>query len=231
MTVPAFHRAVLIEPRDGLVEAAVEDDYHHMRVALHHDGERVTGVEATMIRAPWSTCPGAQAALCDSFTGMALAQIAAAGGKRAHCTHLFDLTLWAAAHVADSHATRYDAEVTDPMDGERRLRLTCDNAPAMEWIEHDGKLVEPRELAGKSLFELRDWISGQTKQVAEKAKILQWAGILAHGRQIPLARQSDASRMPPNCFTFQPERAAQADRVGEIRDFSGLSPRPLDRIN
>ena len=231
MTAPAFHRTVLIEPRDSMVLASVEDDYHHMRVALHHDGERVTRVEATMIRAPWSTCPGAQAALCDTFTGMALADIVATGGKRMHCTHLFDLTLWAAAHVADSHDTRYATEVTDPVDGERRLRLMSDTAPAMEWIERDGKLAEPGELAGKSLFEIREWIAGESHQVAEKAKILRWAGILAHGRQIPLARQSDASRMPPNCFTFQPERAAQADRVGEIRDFSGLSSHPLDRIN
>lgn len=231
MAAPAFRRAVLIEPRVGMVEAAVEDDYHHMRVALHHDGERVTAVEATMIRAPWSTCPGAEAALRQGFTGMALAEIAGAGGKRTHCTHLFDLAVWAAAHVADSHATRYDAEVTDPIDGERRLRLTRDTAPAMEWIERDGRLAEPHALAGKSLFELRDWIALLSREDAEKARILQWAGILAHGRQIPLAQQSDASRMPPSCFTFQPDRAARAQRVGEIRDFGGLSQRPLDRIN
>jgi hypothetical protein len=37
---------------------------------------------------------------------------------------------------------------------------------------------------------------------------------------IPLEKQSDASRMPPGCYTFQPHRAAQAKRVGAIREFS-----------
>ncbi len=231
MTRPGFHRAVLIEPGVGMVRASVEDDYHHMRVALLHDGERVAKVDAAMIRAPWSTCPGAQAALREAFTGIMLADIAGAGAKRTHCTHLFDLVLWAAAHAGDSRPTRYDAEVTDPVDGVRRLRLMCDTAPAMAWIERLGTLTEPHALVGRSLFELRDWIAAQPEQIAEKARILQWAGILAHGRQIPLSRQSDASRMPPNCYTFQPDRAAQALRTGEIRDFTSLSRRPLDLVN
>jgi hypothetical protein len=45
-----------------------------------------------------------------------------------------------------------------------------------------------------------------------------------------MERQSDASRMPANCFTFQPERKAQARRVGRVIDFSRGTARPLDHL-
>jgi len=37
---------------------------------------------------------------------------------------------------------------------------------------------------------------------------------------IPLSKQSDATKMPSNCFTFQPAMKIVAQRVGVIRDFS-----------
>jgi hypothetical protein len=36
--------------------------------------------------------------------------------------------------------------------------------------------------------------------------------------------------MPANCYTFQPERAAVARRVGLLRDFSDGSEVPLGRF-
>jgi hypothetical protein len=43
-----------------------------------------------------------------------------------------------------------------------------------------------------------------------------------------MSRQSDASRMPPSCYTFQPERAAVATRIGKIMNFSDGTVQPLD---
>ena len=43
----------------GEVVADLEDDFHHFRVTLRHDGNVVESVEAESIRWPWSTCPGA----------------------------------------------------------------------------------------------------------------------------------------------------------------------------
>lgn len=198
-----------------------------MRVVLHHDGTRIEAVEAEIVRAPWSTCPGAEAKARDTFTGMALEEVARAGGKKLNCTHLFDLAQWAAAHALDSKPLRYDVEVSDPVDGVRQLRLSLDSVLAMHWVERDNVLAEPGDLAGKSLFQLRDWIADLDPVETEKAKLLQWAAIVAHGRMIPLERQSDATKIPPNCFTFQPERAVHAQRVGEIRDFAALREAPL----
>ena len=58
--------------------------------------------------------------------------------------------------------------------------------------------------------------------------MLQWAGLVAHGRTIPLEQQSRAADLPPNCYSFQPERAAVAERIGLLRDFSQSPQAPLD---
>jgi hypothetical protein len=58
--------------------------------------------------------------------------------------------------------------------------------------------------------------------------VLRWGAIIAHGRAIPLANQSDAAKMPPTCFTFQPQNKVKAVRIGEIRDFSRGTAAPLE---
>ena len=71
-------------------------------------------------------------------------------------------------------------------------------------------------------------LQGLDAQRQEEARVLRWGGIVAHGRAIPLPEQSDATKMPPNCFTFQPDNKVKAIRVGEIRDFSQGGPGPLE---
>ncbi len=230
MGAGAFHRSILIEPGEGVCRAAVEDDFHHMRLALHHDGETVTRVDAELVRAPWSTCPGAEAVAEAAFTGKRLDEIAGLRGKRQNCTHLFDLAIWAAAHAGESDATRYDITVTDPVDGRRELVLKANTASAIRWIEEDKRFVSPPEIAGRSLWELGDWIATLDPISTEKTKALRWAAIVAHGRQIDLDQQSDATKIPANCYTFQPGRVEKASRVGAIKDFAKLPNGPLDGV-
>lgn len=61
----------------------------------------------------------------------------------------------------------------------------------------------------------------------EAARLLRWGNMLANGRTIPLSDQSDATKMPPNCYTFQPERAQVAQRVGDIKNFGPGGEEPL----
>ena len=79
--LPGFRRRFLVTPAPDRVTAAVEDDYHCMAVTLHHDGASVASVDATMDRAPWTTCPGAPVVLAATFTGVALAEVARRGEK------------------------------------------------------------------------------------------------------------------------------------------------------
>lgn len=224
-----YRRRIRIEPRPGVVLAMLEDDMHCMAVTLRHAGGVVSAVEPVMQRAPWTTCPGARAQLVATFAGLPLTEITAKREKRANCTHLHDLAVFAAAH-ADGAPLVYDVLVSDPIEGERLLELRRDGAPVLLWREHAGLIVEPATANGLMLHQLRDWIATLPVDLQEPARVLQWAGLVAHGRTIPIEQQSRATDLPPNCYTFQPERAVTAERVGELRDFNEGTGEPLDRI-
>lgn len=225
---PAFHRHVLITPGDGAVSAWVEDDYHHMGVTLRHDGQTVTGVEADMMRAPWSTCPGAEQQLATTFTGVRLDEVAARGEKPLNCTHLHDMAVIAAAHAWDAAPIRYEIAVSDAVEAVRIAEIARDGVRVLRIVERSNLVEEPVQAAGKNLFQLGEWIASLDEQAREAARLLRWAAIIAHGRAIPMERQSDATRMPPNCFTFQPGRKEKARRVGAIIDFSTTQRQPLE---
>ena len=225
--LPGFRRRFRITPAPGRVQSEVEDDYHCMSVIIHHDGAIATSVEAVMRRAPWTTCPGAPEQLKQTFCGVALDAFAARGEKQVNCTHLHDLAVLAAGHAFDQAPLVYDILVSDPVDGKRRAELRCGGATILGWTEAGMRIVEPAELSGLKLDELRPWIASLDPQRQEAARLLRWANTLANGRMIPLEQQSDARRMPPGCYTFQPHRAVQAQRVGVIRDFSDGAAQPL----
>lgn len=226
--LPGFRRRFIVTPKPGWVKSEVEDDYHCMSVTLHHDGKVATKVEAMLARAPWTTCPGAPAQLERTFTGVALDDFASRGEKQANCTHLHDLAILAAAHAHDAVPLVYDILVSDPVEGLRETELRRNGEAVMHWRVKDHELVAPAELAGVSLFKLAPWIATLDPVQKEYARVLRWATLIANGRAIPMEQQSDASKLPPNCFTFQPGRKERAVRVGEIRDFSTGTAQPLD---
>lgn len=203
---------------------------HCMSVTLRHDGAQVTGIDADMARAPWTTCPGARDQLVRTFAGLPLEEVHSRRDKRGNCTHLHDLAVLAATHacsLAPGEGLDYEILVSDPQQGERRAEIRRQGNAVHVWVERDGVLCEPSEIAGLGLFALRDWIAGLPDPAREAARLLQWGAIMAHGRILPYEDQSDASRMPPNCYTFQPERSVHARRVGQVFDFSDGTRVPL----
>ena len=227
---PGFRRCIRIVPQADRVTAAVEDDYHCMVVTLYHAGGAITAVEAVMDRWPWTTCPGATAELATTFTGTPLAEVAKRGLKSSNCTHLYDLTVFAAAHAGDAEPTTYDVIVGDAVAGRKQAEIRKNGAVVLDWTLEDDVLRAPSNLDGIGVMQLRDWIATLNPATREAARILQWAVLIAHGRSIPLDRQSDAMKMPPGCYTFQPDRAKVAKRVGRIIDFTQSDRRPLDHL-
>ncbi len=226
--LPGFRRRFRVTPGKGRVQTEVEDDYHCMSVIVHHDGAVATAIEPDMRRAPWSTCPGAIEQLKATFTGVALKDFSIRGEKKINCTHLYDLAILASEHAFDTTPTVYDILVSDPVEGERLAELRKDGETLLGWSEAKFQLVAPAEVAGLSLMNMRTWIDTLDPIRRKAAKLLQWGNMIANGRSIPLEQQSDATRMPPNCYTFQPERAVVARRVGAIRDFSADTRQPLE---
>lgn len=225
---PGFRRRIRITPAPGHVRSEVEDDFHHMIVSIAHDGAVARAVKASLLRAPWSTCPEAVGKCEQTFTGVGLREFPGRRDKAYNCTHLYDLALLGAAHAHEDAVLVYDVYVSDPIDGKRHALLWRNSALTLEWWDRDYHIVEPPALAGKKLLDLRSWIDALDPPQQEAARILQWASLVAHGRTIPLEKQSDASRMPPSCYTFQPQQAARAQRIGKSRDFSGGSAEPLE---
>ena len=179
-----------------------------------------------MERAPWDSCPGARAVVVASFSGLPLARALAPSVKHANCTHLYDLAALAGAHALDDQPLTYDLAVSDPVAGEVVAELWRNGSLLWQWRLRDRVLVSPAEIAGVPIFGLRDWIAGLAPDLAEAARMLQWASMIAMGRSMSRQQRGDTSSKPPSCYSFQPERVIHASLIGEDRDFStsGLEP-------
>jgi hypothetical protein len=220
-SLPGYRRRFIITPSLHCVRSDLEDDYHCMAVAVHHDGRVATRIEPVMARAPWTTCPGAVAELIATFTGVALDAFAERGAKQHNCTHLHDLAVLSAAHARDQSPLVYDILVTDPVEGRRSAEIRRNGTTLLSLSEASGRMTAPAAAAGLALDGLRPWIDSLEPALREPARLLRWGALVAHGRTVPWERQSDARRMRPgSCYTFQPARMAEAQRIGAIRDFS-----------
>jgi len=226
--VPGYRRRILVTPVSGQCTAALEDDYHAMAVTLLHDGAVITKLSGEMARVPWTPCPGAADIIARTFTGVALDTVVSLGEKRTNCTHLYDLTLLAAAHAQESAAILYDIAVSDQVDGAVRAEIRR-NGETVLALAHEADVVsDPVTVAGRSLFDLRDWIEAMPDATdREAARLLQCATIIAHGRAMTLQQHSDISRTPTSCYTFQEERRHTATRLNTIKEFSESSIEPL----
>lgn len=218
-----------MSPGPDRVCARLEDDYHCLQVTIRHAGGVAVAIEPVWARWPWSTCPGAVDELMKTFTGVALADFARRGEKSSNCTHFYDLALLAAAHAFDDRPLTYDVLVADPVDGGRDAELRRDGTAVMRWRLKDARIVEPAEIAGLDLFDMNPWIATLDDNRKEAVRLLRWGTMMAHGRAMTRDALSDGTRMPlGRCYTFQPHRIANARHVGEVKDFSKGSARPLD---
>ncbi len=217
--LPGFRRRILIQPAPGRVTAELEDDYHRMTVEITHEGGVATTVWASMARAPWTTCPGAELQLPRSFTGRLLADFGVVGEREQNCTHLQDLALLAAAHAADASPMVIDILVSDPVDGAKQAELQRNGAAVLQWRMEGNLVTAPAAIAGRGLHQLGDWIAGLDESTKEAARLLRWGTMISGGRLMVIEKVI-GGLLQGRCYTFQPDRFAAAERLGEIIDFS-----------
>lgn len=227
--LPGFRRRILIEPMETCVRAMLEDDYHHMSVTLHHTDGLISDVRPEMIRWPWSTCRGAMEQCEQTFAGVAMAGLSNRRQRSANCTHLHDLVLFAAAHSADCKPIAYDIHVTDPVNDLRIATLRASSGIRLEWRLKGTIFEHPNEISGHTLMQLGDWIASLDPTRAEAARILRWATMLAHGRQMNIPAHCGTERFPlGSCYTFSAEVAPMARRLpGADLDLSVDGKAPL----
>jgi hypothetical protein len=219
----------------GVVEGALEDDFHHFEVTLRHDGNHVTGVEARSRRWPWSTCPDAAAHLRpieDMPLSTRCTAIAGVADPRMNCTHQFDLAGLCVTHAARGHERRqYDAEVPAAVDDVTEPRLWRDGELVLAWTLswRDGT----RRLVDSPPYDEAPWRGGFFRwaddsldpDAAEAAIVLRRACEIGMGRGMDLEAVDSAAElgplMGPVCYTMQPTVAPVAFRNrGSIRDFA-----------
>jgi hypothetical protein len=242
-----YRRRILVRATaPGTVVTDLEDDFHHFRVTLRHDGQIVESVDAESIRWPWSTCPGAAIplrALAGAPLSTRWTHAARWTSPALNCTHQFDSAAHAITHAARLGAgqgrdvRQYDVEVA--------AVLARGNEPARNRLWVDGRLtLQWHMLPGREPFDLpaslagAPWRGGFLRwadehlepDAAEQACVLRRASDIGMGRGMPLDDVPVASQLPASmrgvCHSLQPEIAPVAFRnVGSIRDFAAAPER------
>ena len=234
---PGYRRRILITPGESTVTAALEDDMHCMVVRLDHDGARITAIHPHTERAPWSVCQHAGQTLLETFLGLPLDAATAPKAKWTNCTHLYDLAALAAAHGRDPGPFAYDIAVDDVVDGAATssaayCSVHANGALVHRWRVEGMTVLSPAAIAGVELTRLRDWIATLGPAEAEAARILQWASMVAHGRQMTDWDSFQPEAMPANCFAVQPGQPRDhIRRIGLRHDFSHGGIAPLDHFD
>ncbi len=218
------------------ISGDLEDDFHHFRVTIRHDGVTVLAVDVESIRWPWSTCPGAAESL-RAIVGAPITDrwthLARHADPALNCTHQFDAAAHAVTHAARGRDVRqYDVEVGANLERPEiagRNRLWVDGRLTLQWHQQPGR--EPVDLPPQ--FAGAPWRGGFLRwadehlepEPAEQACVLRRASDIGMGRGMALDDIPVASdllgQMSGVCHTMQPEIARIGLRNrGSIRDFS-----------
>jgi Protein of unknown function (DUF2889) len=225
-----FRRCIRITTRTTgarqLVCAALEDDFHHFRVELDVTDGRISRVQATAPRHPYSLCATASEPL-KLLEGMAVEPSAHAVMRqveaREQCTHMLDLAGLACAAAARGLAERrYDIEVPMRVEGRTQARLWRDGALLLDWQVQDLTVLGPAPYTDLNLRHgMARWaLTNLPEDEAEAALVLRRGTAISLGKGHPLDAQVHA-RATGACYVQQPERAVLALRqVGSTWDFS-----------
>jgi len=198
-----YRRRVALAARGHAACGALEDDVHHVRVKVRHDGTRITEVVGEAVRLPWSTCPGSEAGIA-SLVGTELA--AATRGLKAayradiHCTHMFDLAQLVVAQAARGDgAVEYLATIDVPDGGDLHAEITRDGVNVLTWDV--ARYAQPEMPTDDA--------------IAEAAFVLRravWLAPISSMRFDEYETVGPTGLPPGSCWTAQPERIEVAFR-------------------
>ena len=223
---------------DRVACGALEDDVHHVRVVVEHDGERVTAISGEDVRLPWATCPASVAGL-QTLVGTRLAdarELQGAYDASVHCTHFFDVAQLTIAHAARGAGTReYRCTVElpgpDGSDAPIVATITCDGAVVYRWEVRDGTVVSPGPFAGAQLRRgfraRRDTLADDPAEAALVLRRAVWMSPIRHMDLDDYESIAATGVAAGSCFTNQPERVGVAFRTRGSQHDYGTSPDAL----
>jgi len=228
--LPSLNRVIRIAGRQCEIRVALEDDFHHFRLVLRHDGQSVTSVDSESPRFPYSLCPAAGLRLRE-IVGMPLTvdmtAVSRLTNAREQCTHQFDMAALAVTAAARGTLRRcYRLMVEDVREGSpRRARLERDDVQLLDW-ELEGSIISsPPPFAGRPIGAgFTAWaLDALDPEFSEAALVLRRGVHISQGRG--LGDMLDELGIPPStggCWVQQPQRAALASRQRRSTlDFTG----------
>lgn len=201
----------------GHVSGEIEDNVHHFRIRLDHDGDRVTATSGEALRVPWTTCPGAVAQL-DQLVGTSVCAGARIEVDQAQqCTHMLDTAKLALAQVARDRDRSYEIGVRDGDDSQTcAATIDRDGQRLFEWIIRGDEVVAPPMFAGHVVIGRSRWSSTVEAEadLREAALALRRAVFIFRSRPRSkfVHRAVELPALANACFSFQTLRVKQAVR-------------------
>lgn len=238
---PGFWRRIRLYPGPysstgaGWIGGALEDDMHHFRLRLDHDGTRITRAAGAALRHPWSGCSGAPAHLAQRFIGRTLAEVAAEDPTQ-HCTHLFDLAILCAAHVNDRRPSCFDMTVADRVTGRTTAIIVVDGEEALH-LPLEGTIVGGDGImAGRDLRQLSRWKDDYSAREVELVTLLRRAIFVSGVRGFKMPEDTLHAINSPGrmgvCFNYQLPQAETSTRSPDWHTDFSLSGRvPLEVLD
>lgn len=228
---PGLWRRIVLEPGNGWIGGALEDDMHCFHIRIDHAEGRVTKVAAKAVRHPWSACPGATAFIARELTGELLTAVAERDPFQ-HCTHLYDLAVLAAAHAGDTAPTRFDMNVADRVEGRTTATLMENGTEKLRWQLDGTAITGSGAHAGRDLRQLSKWKRDLPAKEAEWATLLRRAIFVSGARQYIAPDLEQTAAMNRDrmgvCFNYRMPQAQDSTRTPNWhRDFSESGIEPL----
>jgi hypothetical protein len=232
----SYQRRILVRRESDAIAVDLEDNFHRFGVRLGVRGGRVSEVSGTAGRAPWTTCPGAVAALED-LHGHDVREpfvIDRASKAARHCTHLFDMAMLALDHLRLGLPGRdYRLAVEGSMESER-VTLAVDGRAVRAWQIANDCFVSPEAWRGVPVPRVHTRVNANDDPVAfVEIMLMRRVARISHGRFMDQDRWESAADInaAPTCISFQPGIRDSARRVkGSARDFTGAEHRLLDDL-
>ena len=231
MSLPCFRRRIDIATQGntdlGSARVALEDDFHHFRVALEMKNNRVWRAEGEALRTPYTLCGEACSSL-QRLEGMPLTtssnDIYGYTDPQHQCTHLFDEAgLGIAAASRGISRRRYDIVIPRHIDECTSATLYCDGLETLHWEVEDLRVTGgAAQFIGLDLGKgMSRWVQQNLdEELAEAALILRRCCMISRGRTVELDKKVHAEPLG-FCYSQQPSRASQALRVvGSTLDFT-----------
>ena len=222
-----FYRRVIFDVSTTECQVAMEDEHHYFLITIGHDGERITSVNSTARRTPWTICPQAAAKL-QEFVGQPLRQRIAVNlpdiDSKQQCTHQYDLLMVALSQALRPGRREYVAKVIGAMHEHRHAELWLNDEKLLDWGLRGTFIDSTDQFDQKDLRSIFPWAEEELDdQLLEALYVQRRAVMVAASKGIDLDQIRDAGQVlkarSGACFVFQPERAASAVRViGSTRD-------------